>query len=69
MVHFTRKEHYNLDDFRQVIEILRHPGGCPWDQEQTHASIRRNFLEETYEVLDASTGTIPMPCARSWGMC
>ncbi len=28
-------------------------GGCPWDAEQTHASIRRNFLEETYEALDA----------------
>ena len=53
MVHFTRKEHYNLDDFRQVIEILRHPGGCPWDQEQTHASIRRNLLEEAYEAAEA----------------
>ena len=48
MVEFTRKKHYDLNDFRQVIEILRHPGGCPWDQEQTHASIRRNLLEEAY---------------------
>lgn len=53
MVNVTRKEHYNLDDFRQVIEILRHPGGCPWDQEQTHASIRRNLLEEAYEAAEA----------------
>ena len=29
------------------------PSGCPWDREQTHQSIRRNFLEETYEALDA----------------
>ena len=29
------------------------PGGCPWDQEQTHASIRRNFLEEVYEAAEA----------------
>ena len=36
MVSFPQKEHYDLADFRQVIEILRHPGGCPWDQEQTH---------------------------------
>lgn len=53
MVNFTRKAHYNLDDFRQVIELLRHPGGCPWDQEQTHASIRRNLLEEAYEAAEA----------------
>ena len=53
MVNFTRKAHYNLDNFRQVIEILRHPGGCPWDQEQTHASIRRNLLEEAYEAAEA----------------
>ena len=49
MVHFTRKEHYNLDDFRQVVRFSATPGGCPWDQEQTHASIRRNLLEEAYE--------------------
>lgn len=53
MVEFTRKEHYDLNDFRQVIEILRHHGGCPWDQEQTHASIRRNLLEEAYEAAEA----------------
>ena len=35
------------------MRLLRAPGGCPWDREQTHSSIRRNFLEETYEVLDA----------------
>ncbi len=36
-----------------MMRLLRTPGGCPWDREQTHGSIRRNFLEETYEVLDA----------------
>lgn len=53
MVNFTQKAQYNLEDFRQVIELLRHPGGCPWDQEQTHASIRRNLLEEAYEAAEA----------------
>lgn len=53
MVPFTHKEHYDLSDFRQVIEILRHPGGCPWDQEQTHQTIRRNLLEEAYEAAEA----------------
>ena len=52
MVSFPQKEHYDLADFRQVIEILRHPGGCPWDQEQTHHSIRRNLLEEAYEAAE-----------------
>jgi XTP/dITP diphosphohydrolase len=36
-----------------VMDRLRSPGGCPWDAEQTHESLRRYLLEETYEVLDA----------------
>lgn len=52
MVPFTWKEHYDLNDFRQVIAILRHPGGCPWDQAQDHHSIRRNFIEEVYEACE-----------------
>ena len=42
--------------FREAVAImarLRAPGGCPWDREQTFASIRKYTLEETYEVLDA----------------
>ena len=42
--------------FEQLVEImraLRAPGGCPWDREQTHASLRPFVLEETYEVLEA----------------
>jgi len=42
--------------FQRLVEIvarLRAPGGCPWDREQTHASLKRNFLEEAYEVLEA----------------
>ena len=35
------------------MRLLRGPGGCPWDAEQNHQSIRRNFLEETCEALDA----------------
>ena len=53
MVDFECKNRYSWDDFLEVIRLLRAPGGCPWDAEQTHASIRREFLEETYEVLDA----------------
>ncbi len=38
---------------QQVIARLRAPGGCPWDRQQTHHSLRRYLLEETYEVLEA----------------
>ena len=53
MVNFQRKERYDWEDLLTIMRILRAPGGCPWDREQTHQSIRRNFLEETYEALDA----------------
>ena len=36
-----------------IVEILRGEGGCPWDREQTHKSIRNDFIEETYEVIEA----------------
>ncbi|MBQ9166011.1 MAG: nucleoside triphosphate pyrophosphohydrolase [Oscillospiraceae bacterium] len=52
MVPFTRKEKYDFNDFREIIAILRHPGGCPWDMEQDHHSIRRNFIEEVYEACE-----------------
>ena len=53
MVNWTDKPAYNCQDLREIVRILRHPGGCAWDQEQTHESIRRNFLEEAYEVAEA----------------
>lgn len=53
MVNFQCKDRYSWEDFVQIIRLLRAPGGCPWDREQTHQSIRRDFLEETYEALDA----------------
>ncbi len=53
MVNFQYKSHYDLQDLLEVMRVLRGPGGCPWDREQTHESIRRNLLEETYEAADA----------------
>lgn len=47
------KKVYNFDDLCLIMEILRGEGGCPWDAEQTHESIRKNFIEETYEVIEA----------------
>src|SRR5688500_17085020 len=48
--------------FERLVEImrtLRAPGGCPWDREQSHASLRPFVLEETYEVLEAIEGGTP----------
>lgn len=43
-----------------IAARLRAPGGCPWDREQTHASLRKHLLEEAYEVYDAlGAGTTP----------
>ena len=52
MVNF-QKEHYSYEDMLEIMRLLRAPGGCPWDAEQTHESIRRNFLEETCEAVEA----------------
>jgi len=46
-------DRYGMDDLIRIMELLRAPGGCPWDREQTHQSIRRNMLEEAYEVAEA----------------
>lgn len=50
---FTFKKTYDFDDLVGIVAILRAPGGCPWDKEQTHRSIRSNFIEETYEAIEA----------------
>ncbi|HET9673015.1 MAG TPA: nucleoside triphosphate pyrophosphohydrolase [Actinomycetota bacterium] len=42
-----------LLDLVKVMARLRAPGGCPWDREQTHATLARHLLEETHELLDA----------------
>lgn len=49
----AKKSKYSINDFISVVHRLRAPGGCPWDMEQTHKSIRRDFLEETYEAIEA----------------
>lgn len=52
-VDFQIKENYNMEDLLRLITVLRSPGGCPWDMKQTHESIKKNFIEETYEVVEA----------------
>ena len=53
MVDLVRKKSFDCNDLVEIVRILRAPGGCQWDQAQTHESIRRNFLEEAYEVAEA----------------
>ncbi|MBQ6335901.1 MAG: nucleoside triphosphate pyrophosphohydrolase [Ruminococcus sp.] len=50
---FQYKDAYNISDLVRIMHILRAPDGCPWDRVQTHESIRQNFIEETYEAVEA----------------
>lgn len=50
---FQFKEKYDINDLLEIMRILRSENGCPWDREQDHKSIRKDFLEETYEVVEA----------------
>ena len=53
MVDYQCKNFYDIQDLPEIVRILRGPGGCPWDRDQTHESIQRDFLEEVYEVMEA----------------
>ncbi len=48
-----KKDKYTFEDLQEIMERLRSPEGCPWDREQTHESLKRHMLEETYEALEA----------------
>lgn len=43
----------DFSKFREIIAVLRGPNGCPWDKEQTHETLKKYLIEETYEVIDA----------------
>ena len=53
MVDFQQKKHYSIDDLLDIVRLLRGDGGCPWDREQTHKSIKSDFIEETCEAIEA----------------
>jgi len=53
MVNFLQKEKYEFYDLVKLTKVLRSEEGCPWDREQTHKSIRMNFVEEVYEACEA----------------
>ena len=47
------KETYSFSDLCEIIAELRSPHGCSWDKEQTHESLQKNLIEESYEYIDA----------------
>ncbi len=63
MVEFEQKPQYDIADLQEIVRLLRSPGGCPWDKEQTHQSIRNDFLEEAYEAVEA-IDLLDMPLMR-----
>jgi tetrapyrrole methylase family protein/MazG family protein len=54
-----KKERYSYQDLLDITAKLRAPDGCPWDREQTHKSLKRYLIEESYEVLEAIDGESP----------
>lgn len=50
---FTFKQKYTVEDLVTIMRLLRSENGCPWDKVQTHESIRKNLIEETYEAVEA----------------
>ena len=58
------------NEFQTLVDIvakLRAPGGCPWDREQTHESLKRNLLEEAHEALEAIDGGDPAVLTEELG--
>ena len=53
MVDYQQKDNYSISDLLDIVRLLRGEGGCPWDREQTHESIRGDFIEETCEAVEA----------------
>lgn len=53
-MHNTENKRYTMNDFLNIVKQLRDPkDGCPWDIKQTHESLRKNLIEECYEVCEA----------------
>ena len=47
------KKNYDVNDLVTIVRVLRSENGCPWDKVQTHKTIRKDLIEETYEVIEA----------------
>jgi len=56
-----------FEDFQEIVARLRAPDGCPWDREQTHASLRQHLLEEAYETLEVMDSGDPQAMCEEFG--
>ena len=64
---YATSERMTAADLRMITALLRSPDGCPWDREQTHESVRENFIEETYEVVEAIDNRDPVLLCEELG--
>ncbi len=62
-----KDEKYIFSDLMDIVTTLRAPGGCPWDREQTHESIKKNLVEEAYELIEAIDSKNPEKIADESG--
>lgn len=61
------EEIHDFESLISIMSILRGEDGCPWDKEQTHLSIRKCLIEETYEVVDAIDRNDPVSLKEELG--
>ena len=64
---FPLRERFGFADLVRIMQTLRGPGGCPWDREQTHQSLRPHLIEEAYEAVDAVDSGDPDALADELG--
>ncbi len=58
---FVFKDKYDVSDLRLIVKALRSENGCPWDKVQTHKTLRKDMIEEAYEVAEAiDCESVPM---------
>ena len=58
---FVFKDKYDVSDLRLIVKALRSENGCPWDKVQTHKTLRKDMIEEAYEVAEAiDCDSVPM---------
>lgn len=61
------EEHHDFKSLCLLVSLLRSEDGCPWDRVQTHTSIRKDFIEETYEVIEAIDNDDPVLMCEELG--
>ncbi|MDR3051939.1 MAG: nucleoside triphosphate pyrophosphohydrolase [Oscillospiraceae bacterium] len=66
-VDYLARQRFGLADLAHIMRVLRGPGGCPWDREQTHESLRPYLIEEAYEAVDAMDSGDPDALADELG--